>query len=497
MTKFDIIEDAIKSVGVEPIYERLALLALEKNPKLARCTPESWADGILLSQRLRLPIDNISGLHTSIEKDPDTNENGLGLVPGYQAFVELLVREGSVSYVEAHEVRERDVFKLGRGFGSWAPLRGVTAALGLDNAVLHLEVRKNRGPVVAVYAIAHFHDGRTKLEVLRRQDIEDVDASDDADPDSARNWKTRVGVEVLKALVIKRVCKTLARSAELHSAIYLARMAERCKTRPTVREALRMLGVPSSTAPLVEAPERALEGGERRCCYCGNVFASLVAVKVNPQVWSPSRCQACDARGIQHEFCGEHVAEYQRARLEFEAKAAQDSRELAALKRSKKTKAKTKNPSSPEGSRTQTREPSGHSETVVVSPASQGDGEGSGVSPELVPTPAPEASSEGTADEASCEGKLRVRHEDETAETIVPLRGAEGAAGGVEQPSPASEGASRWASSEAAPPAADSSHLDPTPTPAYGTTTTARKKRDPEKEALVSEALNDAPRAAW
>jgi hypothetical protein len=148
-------------------------------------------------------------------------------------------------------------------------------------------------------------------------------------------------------------------------------MAERCKTRPTVREALRMLGVPSSKAPLIEAPERAAGG---RCCYCGNVSETVIPVKIHPRVWDPARCQACEGAGILHDFCGDHLAEYQRARIAFERPRAKRSRELAAGRKSKKKTTK-KNPSSPEGSRTTPREPSGQPETVVVSPAIPGRGE--------------------------------------------------------------------------------------------------------------------------
>lgn len=173
---------------------KIALVCLNRVPKLAECTKESFARCLMELSSWGLEPD---GRHAHLI--PYGKE--CQLVIDYKGLVELVYRSGLVSRIHADVVCENDSFIYDMG---------EVRQHGID-------FRKERGPIYAVYVVVTMKDGGTKTEVMSKADVEAVRKRSRAG--NSGPWVTD-WAEMAKKTVFRRACKWLSLSAEDKSAFY-------------------------------------------------------------------------------------------------------------------------------------------------------------------------------------------------------------------------------------------------------------------------------------
>ena len=134
---------------------RIALTTLRQNPKLAECNPMSILGALFQSAQLGLE-PNVEGqayINPYMNSKKIVDENGKVKwikVPeaqfqiGYKGYIELFYRHNAAEYLDTHAVHENDKFEYEYGTNSY---------------LHHSPVFKNRGEVIAYYAVAKIKEG--------------------------------------------------------------------------------------------------------------------------------------------------------------------------------------------------------------------------------------------------------------------------------------------------------------------------------------------------
>lgn len=194
---------------------KIALVCLNRVPKLAECTKESFARCLMELSAWGLEPD---GRHAHLI--PYGKE--CQLVIDYKGLVELVYRSGLVSRIHADVVCENDSFIYEMG----------------EVKQHSIDFRKDRGPAYAVYVVITMKDGGTKTEVMSKAEIESVRKRSRAG--NAGPWQTDWN-EMAKKTVFRRASKWLSLSAEDHKAFYadydtpdFARPAKRIQTQAMI-----------------------------------------------------------------------------------------------------------------------------------------------------------------------------------------------------------------------------------------------------------------------
>lgn len=176
---------ALPSVITPERFTRMALTAITKTPKLAKCTPASFMGAMLEAAQLGL--------------EPNTPLGQAYLIPygdkcqfqiGYKGLIDLAHRSEELQSIEAHEVYENDEFVF---------------ELGLEPKLIHKPAMNNRGDVAWYYAIYHLKNGGYGFEVMSREDIE-KHARKYSKTYNNGPWQTEFD-EMAKKTVLKKVLK--------------------------------------------------------------------------------------------------------------------------------------------------------------------------------------------------------------------------------------------------------------------------------------------------
>ena len=146
------IKKALPSTITPERFTRIVLTALSSNPKLQQCTPGSFLGAMMQAAQLGLEPNTPTGQAYLI---PYKNVCTFQL--GYRGLIALAYRTGAVKSIEAHEVYENDEFEY---------------EYGLEPKLKHKPAFKNRGQVIAYYAVVHMKDGGYCFEVMSRDDVE-------------------------------------------------------------------------------------------------------------------------------------------------------------------------------------------------------------------------------------------------------------------------------------------------------------------------------------
>ena len=185
---------------------RVALTALTRTPKLAECTEASFfrclldlsAMGIEPDQRRAYLIPFENRRAGSVE---------CTLIVGYQGYVELVKRSGTVATIHADIVCENDDFAYDKG-----------------EIIRHkINFREPRGEMYAAYALVRDKDGTEQVEVLPRHEIEKV-------RDNSQGYKAALKYkkghpwmdhfeEMSKKTAFRRLVKWLVLSPEIREAL--------------------------------------------------------------------------------------------------------------------------------------------------------------------------------------------------------------------------------------------------------------------------------------
>jgi recombination protein RecT len=130
---------------------------------------------------------------------------------GYRGLISLAFRSGKVKTFAAHVVHANDHFQY---------------SLGTSPIIEHLPVLRDRGEIVAVYALVLQKDGENDCEVMSREDIEShrnkycEKKAEQYDP-----WQT-AWEEMAKKTVIRRLAKRVPMSVEMTKASVLDEYGE-------------------------------------------------------------------------------------------------------------------------------------------------------------------------------------------------------------------------------------------------------------------------------
>ena len=169
-------------------FVRIAITALTKTPKLKDCTKESLFNALLNLSQMGLEPD---GYHAHLI--PYGNQ--CQLIIDYKGLVDLVMRSGKVANIHADVVCDNDTFVYNMGMVEEH----------------RIDLRKERGEVYAVYAVATFTDGSKKAEVMSRADVEAVRGRSKAGRSGP--WVTDWN-EMAKKTVFRRLSKWLPISPE-------------------------------------------------------------------------------------------------------------------------------------------------------------------------------------------------------------------------------------------------------------------------------------------
>lgn len=145
------IEKALPSVMTPDRFTRIALTAVSVNPKLGACTPESFCGAMMQAAQLGLEPNTPLGQAYLI---PYGNQAQFQI--GYKGLIELAHRSGEFKSIEAHTVHENDEFSY---------------EYGLEPKLVHKPALKDRGPVIAYYAVYTLRNGGFGFEVMSYEDV--------------------------------------------------------------------------------------------------------------------------------------------------------------------------------------------------------------------------------------------------------------------------------------------------------------------------------------
>lgn len=187
---------------------RLALTAVQKNPKLLECFAtsagkRSIALAMLTAGQIGLEID---GRHAHLV--PFKNKAGYMeavFMADYKGLIKLAHNHPNVLSIWADEVRKNDHFIFSRGT---APK--IEHLISLD---------QDRGDLIGAYACCELRDSKMPVfVVLALTDIDRIKSSSRGANDDNSPWQTAPG-EMFKKSALRQLSKVIPQSAELQKAL--------------------------------------------------------------------------------------------------------------------------------------------------------------------------------------------------------------------------------------------------------------------------------------
>lgn len=218
---------------------RLALTAVRKNPKLAECTPESFAGALLTAAALGLEPGVNDECYLVPYRDKSRGME-CQLIVGYQGLSKQYFQSPLAAYLDAQAVFEGDDFDY---------------AYGTDPFLRHKPKKGgDRGAVTDYYAVAKLTTGATRFVVLSPEEVKElrrgkVGPSGDI-PDPQR-WMER-------KTALRQLLKLLPKSPSLAQTL----RADERSGRELFRERMDDRAVEAGNAPAAietSSPAAALE----------------------------------------------------------------------------------------------------------------------------------------------------------------------------------------------------------------------------------------------
>lgn len=193
---------------------RLVCAAASRDEKLAECTPISILRS--LAQAASMGLEPFDGRNEAYliprwnnRAKPRAAMEATCLV-GYPGLIRLATETGKVRNIEARVVYQSDEFIVDYGD---AP------------RITHKPTwQKDRGPVIAFYAVAFLPDGSKTFDVMPMHEVEAIrDRS--KEPKDSSPWKTDF-VEMGRKTAVRRLAKYLPKSAAFVKALEIQAKAE-------------------------------------------------------------------------------------------------------------------------------------------------------------------------------------------------------------------------------------------------------------------------------
>lgn len=186
-------------------FIRLTLTAFSKTPRLYECTSASLLGALLMAAQLGMEPNSPLGqayLIPYYNRDKEAYECQFQL--GYKGMITLAYRSGKVTDIAAYEVRANDRFDY---------------ELGLESKLYHKPVLRDRGEVIAYYAVWHTKDGGHGFSVMSKEDVEaHRNHFSKASQKDFSPWTTSFD-EMAKKTVLKQALKYAPMAADFQRAM--------------------------------------------------------------------------------------------------------------------------------------------------------------------------------------------------------------------------------------------------------------------------------------
>lgn len=179
---------------------RVALTMVRATPKLAQCTPESFAGALLTSAALGLEPGVNGESYLVPYEDKRNRVVDCQLIIGYQGFAKLFWNSPAARHLDAQAVFERDAFDY---------------EYGLNPYLRHRPADGDRGRVTHYYAVATLANGGSSFVVLTADEVKKLrggkvgPSGNIADP---MRWMER-------KTALRQLLKIMPRSTTLNAAM--------------------------------------------------------------------------------------------------------------------------------------------------------------------------------------------------------------------------------------------------------------------------------------
>lgn len=180
---------------------RVALTVIRMNDKLAQCSTLSLMGALMKAAHTGIMPDGIRAYLV-----PYKNEASYML--SYKGMIELAMRSGDVAKVESRAIHANDKF---------------TCEFGLEEKLSLVPAWGDRGPLVAVYAMARMKDGSMIVEVMTKEEVDGIRARSKAS--GSGPWVTDYN-EMARKTAVRRLAKYLPQAKDLVTAAGLEEQDE-------------------------------------------------------------------------------------------------------------------------------------------------------------------------------------------------------------------------------------------------------------------------------
>lgn len=210
---------------------RVALTAMNKNPKLLECTQTSLIGSILTSAQLGLLPDEVLGEAYLIPfKNNRANRMECQFMIGYKGLCTLAYRSGVVQSVQARAVFKGDEFEF---------------EMGLNERLVHKpKGNKNPAEITHFYSIVRMKEGGYVMNVMTREEVEKI-RNESANYKFAYKKEETVWGKYFEEMgcktVLRRIMKYVPMSSEVMRAIGQDELAD--------------IGKQNFSADILEMPE--------------------------------------------------------------------------------------------------------------------------------------------------------------------------------------------------------------------------------------------------
>ena len=184
-------EVASKVMKAEDLI-RMALMAVSRNPDIAKCSQASIVRSLLDAAELGIQPGGAMGRGYLIpRKNKHNGQLECCFDPGWRGLIDVARRSGQIARIESHVVYEKDKFRV---------------VYGVESKIEHEPVLSGaRGKIVAAYAVAFFKDDTYQAEVLLEEDINKIRASSASKNGPWAQWYD----EMARKSAVRRLAKYL------------------------------------------------------------------------------------------------------------------------------------------------------------------------------------------------------------------------------------------------------------------------------------------------
>ena len=202
----------VKEIGVsETQFKKEVSFALQhvsKNKMLSQADGQSVMQSILNTVQVGLSLNPVLKLGYLVPRyDRQSRKSICAFEPSYQGLVKLATDSGSVVSVASHLVYENDEFQV---------------SYGTNESVEHKPTFKNKGDIIAVYAVATLPDGGKMVDVMDIDEVNEIRERSDsysaykADKIKSCVWVTDFG-EMARKTVIRRLFKYIPKTEKFQA----------------------------------------------------------------------------------------------------------------------------------------------------------------------------------------------------------------------------------------------------------------------------------------